>query len=447
MPFEPTKDFLEQLSSAVETQDEEFIQHSLDGMHPSDISEVLDQMDTTACKFIFNLLEDKTCADILADLDSDTRAQFLEEFPPEEIASMIDYIDSDDGADILNEHPIKIREEVISHMENKQTATDIVDLLHYEEDCAGGLMAKELIRANINWTILECIEEIRRQAEHVEKILTVYVVDDKDILLGRVSIKEIILSPDTALIKDIYVPEIQVVQTYFSEEEVADIMQKYDLETVPVVNVQGKLMGRITIDDIVDVITEQAEIDQQIMSGISENIEEEDSVLTLSRARLPWLLIGTVGGLLGAQFIGFFEGDLKIVPAMAFFIPLITATGGNVGIQSSTIVVQTLADRSSYVGSMSERLSKSLLVALLNGIVIAGVVFCFNLFFTNITLAFVVAIALFSVVLLASLMGTITPLVLNRLGINPALASGPFITTANDLMGLAVYFMVARLLM
>ncbi|MGB0524101.1 MAG: magnesium transporter [Flammeovirgaceae bacterium] len=447
MPFEPTKDFLEQLSSAVEMQDEEFVMHSLDGMHPSDISEVLDQMDTEACKYIFDRLETKTCAYILADLDDDTRADFLHVFTPQEIAQIIDYIDSDDGADILNEQPVKVREEVISHMTNKQTATDIVDLLHYEEDCAGGLMAKELIRANINWTVKECIEEIRRQGEHVEKILTVYVVDNENTLLGRVSIKEIILAPDSRLIKDIYVPDIAQVQTYFSEEEVADIMQKYDLESVPVVNVQNKLMGRITIDDIIDVITEQAEIDQQIMSGISENIEEEDSVLTLSRARLPWLLIGTVGGLLGAQFIGFFEGDLKLIPAMAFFIPLITATGGNVGIQSSTIIVQTLADRSAYIGSTFERLTKALLVALLNGVVIASVVFCFNLFFTNLSLAFIVAIALFSVVILASLMGTITPLALNKLGINPALASGPFITTANDLMGLAVYFMVARLLM
>jgi magnesium transporter len=370
----------------------------------------------------------------------------LSVFSPIEIAFFLDYADSDDGADVLNEQPIKIREEVIAHMRNKQTAQDVTELLRYEEDCAGGLMAKELIRVNINWTVKQCIDEIRRQAEHVEKILTVYVVDEKHILQGRLSIKQLLLSSDEKLVADMLIKALETVQTYYSEEEVAEIMQKYDLESIPVVNVQGKLMGRITIDDVLDVITEQAEIDQQIMSGISENIEEDDSVLTLSRARLPWLLIGTIGGLLGAQFIGFFETDLKVVPAMAFFIPLITATGGNVGIQSSTIVVQALANTSSFVGGTFQRLGKAFTVALVNGVVIALVVFGFNVIFTEPKLALIVSIALFSVVCLASLMGTITPIVLDKLGINPALASGPFITTANDLIGLAVYFMVARML-
>jgi magnesium transporter len=447
MPFEPNKDFLEQLTAAAGLQDSLFILSSFEGMHPTDISEVLDYMDTEECVYIFSILPIQVCADILANLYPDTRIKFLREFSAEQIGMFLDHMDSDDGADILNEQPVKLREEAIANMRNQETANNIIDLLHYDEDCAGGLMAKELIKANINWTVKQCIEEIRRQAETVEKIFTVYVVDNGNTLLGRVSLKRIILAADDTQIRDLHVSNIESVQTYFKVEEVAEIMQKYDLEAVPVVNVQGKLMGRITIDDVLDVITEQAEIDQQIMSGISENIEEDDTVWTLSRARLPWLLIGTVGGLLGAQFIGLFEADLELVPAMAFFIPLITATGGNVGIQSSTIVVQTLAGGgSAYAGSMWQRLSKALLVAVMNGAVIAGVVFSFNIFFTNIVLATVVSMALLSVVLLASLMGTITPLVLNKLGINPALASGPFITTANDLLGLAVYFWVARLL-
>ncbi len=333
MPFEPTKDFLEQISMALENKGDAFILKSFSEMHPTDISEILDRLETTECKYIFGLLDSQICTDILSNLESDTRAKFLSVFSPIEIAFFLDYADSDDGADILNEQPIKIREEVIGHMRNKQTAKDVLELLRYEEDCAGGLMAKELIRVNINWTVKQCIDEIRRQAEHVEKILTVYVVNDNQILQGRLSIKQLLLSSDEKLVADMMIKTLETVQTYFSEEEVAEIMQKYDLESIPVVNVQGKLMGRITIDDVLDVITEQAEIDQQIMSGISENIEEDDSVLMLSRARLPWLLIGTIGGLLGAQFIGFFETDLKLVPAMAFFIPLITATGGNVGIQ------------------------------------------------------------------------------------------------------------------
>ena len=446
MPFEPTKDFLEEVSLAVEKRDERFILKSFEGMPAADISDALDYLKTEECKFIFGLLEAPVCAAILVDLDNDTRTEFLSVFSAEEIAYFVDYMDSDDGADVLNDQPIKVREEVLATMRNKQTAKDVLDLLRYHEDCAGGLMAKELIKARIHWTIQQCIDEIRRQAGHVEKILTVYVVDENDILQGRLSVKQLLLSPDDTRIEDILIPHLQTVQTYFSEEEVAEVMQKYDLESIPVVNVQGKLMGRITIDDVVDVITEQAELDQQIMSGISESIEEDDTVWTLSRARLPWLLIGTVGGLLGAQFIGVFENDLKVVPAMAFFIPLITATGGNVGIQSSTIIVQALANASAFGGTIIQRLGKAFSVALLNGIVIGAVVFSFNVFFTNLSLAMIVSIALFSVVLLASFMGTVTPLVLDKLGINPALASGPFITTANDLLGLAVYFMIARLL-
>jgi magnesium transporter len=306
-------------------------------------------------------------------------------------------------------------------------------------------MAKELIKANIEWNVKQTIEEIRRQTKNVDKILTVYVVDHENNLMGRVSIKRIILAEDDSKIRDIYFPDIQVVHTYSDKEEVADLMQKYDLEVIPVVNIQGKLVGRITIDDIVDVIKEQAEVNQQIMSGISENVEEDDNVWMISRARLPWLLIGMMGGLLGAQFMGFFEADLGQVPAMAFFIPLITATGGNVGIQSSTIVVQTLANSAYFIeNSATSRILKVLMVALINGLVISSVVLLFNIIFAGIKLAVVVSIALFCVVLLASFMGTVTPLVLDRFGINPALASGPFITTANDLLGILVYFMVAR---
>lgn len=444
--FEPTKKYLDELLEAIAQQDENFIIETLKGRHAADISAVLDHVDGIGCKYVFGFLQDQVCADIISNLEQDTRIDFLKNFSSKEIAHFMDFTDSDDAVDILGEQSVRIREEVIALMNNQEKANHIIDLLHYEDDCAGGLMATELIKANINWTVKQCIDEIRRQAENIDKILTVYVVNDHDILMGRVSLKRIIISKDETKIKDIYVPEITVVQTYYDEEKVAEIMQKYDLVVIPVVNVQRKLLGRITIDDILDVVTEQAELDQQIMSGISEDIEEDDSIWMISRARLPWLIIGMFGGLVGAQFIGIFEKDLALIPAMAFFIPLITATGGNVGIQSSTIIVQSLANDSSFKGSASSRLIKGLLVAILNGIVIASLVFGFNLFFSDYNLAIVVSIALFCVVLLASFMGTITPIVLDKMKINPALASGPFITTANDLLGLAVYFLVARML-
>ena len=444
MPFELKKEFVENLKAAIEKQDTVFIKSQLSTYYAADLSIILDQVSALEAKYVFGLLDDEVCANIICNLDEDERQNFVKAFEPNELLKYIECMDSDDAVDVLSEQEVRFREEVIALLKDEEKTQHIIDLLRYEEDCAGGLMAKELIKANINWNIKQCIEEIRRQTETVEKILTVYVVGNDDKLLGRVSLKNIILAKDATKIKDIYIKDIITVHSYFDEEEVADIMQKYDLEVVPVVNVQGKLLGRITIDDIIDVITEEAEREQQMMSGLTEDVEEDDSILMISRARLPWLVIGMMGGLLGAQFIGFFEKDLALIPAMAFFIPLITATGGNVGIQSSTIVVQSLADSSTFVGSISQRLLKVLIVAIINGLVISAIVFTFNVFFADITLGIIVSVALFCVVLLASFMGTITPLLLNKVGINPALASGPFITTANDLLGLAVYFMVAR---
>jgi magnesium transporter len=304
-----------------------------------------------------------------------------------------------------------------------------------------------MLPANENWSIRQCIEEIRKQAENVQKIYSVYVVDNLGHLLGRVSLKRLIITDENTKIADILDDDLVSVETYMEEEEVAAIMTKYDLDAIPVVNARGKLVGRITIDDIIDVITELAERERQMMAGISSDVEEADSVWDLSKARLPWLIIGMFGGFLGAQFLGLFEGDIAIIPALAFFIPLITATGGNVGIQSSSIVVQSLANPNVFAGTMFQRLLKVLFVAIVNGAILAVMVFgAVILVNRSQSLAMTVSLALFCVVLLASFMGTITPLLLDKIGVNPALAAGPFITTANDLLGLAVYFSVAHVL-
>jgi magnesium transporter len=310
-------------------------------------------------------------------------------------------------------------------------------------------MAKELVKCNINWTVVQCVDEIRRQAQQVEKVNSVYVVDDKGILKGRVSLKKIVLSRASNRVADIYEDDVLSVELHQSAEEVADIMRRYDLESIPVVNVNGKLMGRITIDDVVDVITELAERERQAMSGLTGDAEEDEESIWLSvRARLPWLLIGMVGGLLAARFVGIFEDDLiAVVPALAAFIPLIGGTGGNVGIQSSSVILQSLANRSVFEISTVERLLKVLVIAVLNGLVLGLIVFAFNWALgAELKLSLVVSIALLSVVLLSSFMGTVTPLVLDKFGINPAVASGPFITTANDLLGLTIYFLTAKLL-
>ncbi len=445
--FELTRAFADSLKKAIEEQNNAFIVEALQGVNPADITETLEEFTTDESKYILDLLDTEIGAEILSNLEEDTLKKFLRVFTPREIATYIEYIDSDDAADILNQLPVRDSEEVISLLSNPEKASHIIDLMRYDEDVAGGIMAKELIKANLNWTVEQTTEEIRDQAENVSKIFSVYVVDDKNKLLGRVSLKNILLARRGTRIKDIYNDDVISVKTYDEEEDVIAAMRKYDLEAIPVVNMQGVLMGRITIDDVVDAITEQAEEERQLMSGISEDVEEDDSVWMLTRARIPWLVIGLIGSFLGAEVIGLFQNEISSIPIMAAFIPLITATAGNVAIQSSSIVVQTLASKSAFQDSALKRLYKVIAVAIINGLLLALLAFAISYFRRgDLSISFIVATALSCVVLLASLTGTITPLILERLNINPAAASGPFITTFNDILGLAVYFAVAYLL-
>ena len=446
--FELSKEYLELVVEAIEQENGAFIRSSMEGVNPADISELLDELDTEQARFILQALENEIGAEIIEELEDDTRQEFLNELSAPEIAEYIQKMESDDAVDVINDLPVKMREEVIAAIKDPETASHVHELMRYDEDCAGGLMAKEMIVANINWTVKQTIEEIRRQGENVEKIYSVYVVDDQYKLKGKVSVKKIILSGDSVKVQTIYDEDIYHVETYMDEEEVAEVMTKYDLDAVPVVNLQGKLVGRITIDDIIDVITELAEENVQLMSGISGDVEEDDSIWAISKARLPWLLIGLVGGVLGAWAIGFFEGSLEQNAALAFFIPLVMATGGNVGIQSSTLVVQSLANKSAFEESFLKRIGKMFIVAIFTGIILAiisfGIVYLWK---GNLELGSVVAISLVCVVMLSSFMGTSTPIVLDKLGVNPALASGPFITTTNDILGIIVYLAIANLLL
>ncbi len=441
------KQLTQQLGEAAKYQNTAIVQEIAQKLLPADLSTILDELNTSQCHFIIDVVPPTLAAAILADLAPEIRKPFLQNFIPEELAVIIDQMESDNAVDVLNEQDVLFAESVMPLL-NKDKANDIRALLHYPPDCAGGLMSRELIKVNVNWTVKQCLAQIKQQAERVKKVFSVYVVDEEDNFLGRVALKTIIISDNDTKISEIYLTDVLCVETHQSQEEVAAIMRKYDLETLPVVNLEKKLLGRIMVDDILELIQRENELDIQAMSGLSANVSEGDSSIALVKARLPWLLIGMIGGLLGATFLGTFEHELSIIPAMAFFIPLITATGGNAGIQSSTIVVQSLAETHEFTTTWWERLTKALSVALLNGLAIALFVFLFNmLFLKNIHLAFIVSIALFTVVVLASILGTITPLILDYFGINPAVASGPFITTANDLVGLGIYFGVAKLLL
>jgi magnesium transporter len=443
------KEYLEQVREAIETQNLHFIKENVEQLHYADIAALIYELEEHEANYLLSQLDTEIASEVLSEVDEEIRRKYFKNLPYEKLAEYIDLMDSDDAVDILKEQDIQVREQVIATLKDREKARNIIHLLPYEEGTAGGLMAKELIKANINWNVKQCIEEIRRQAEKVEKIYSIYVVDDKDILKGRVSLKKIILSSDNTLIADIYEDEgIVAVESYRSQEEVAELMQRYDLEAIPVVNVQGKLLGRITIDDIVDVIKEKAEAERQAMSGLLGDTEEDDSIWQSVKARLPWLIVGMIGGMLAASVTDMLgQPVILLVSVLANFTTLIAGTGGNVGVQSSSVIIQSLANKSVFELSTFQRLAKVFLIALFNGIILGSIVFFISVMFGyDIKVAVVVATALFSVILLASFTGTITPLLLNRLGINPALAAGPFITTANDLIGLTVYFLVARLM-
>lgn len=445
--FELTKEFRDRFQQALDARDGAFIKESLEGVKAADITALLYEFNSEESKYVMDLLAIGLQAEIINDLDADTRKNYLRVYQPAEIAVFLNQLDSDDVADILHDLPVKIREQVLSALD-PLLLNQVTELLRYEENVAGGLMAKELMKARFHWTVVQCIEEIRKQAENVSKFYAVYVVDDDDILLGRVALQDLIISDARTIVGDICEKDIVSVQTFLEDWEVAEIMRKYDLESVPVVNVRGQLVGRVTIDDVVDVITEHAEEERQLMTGISEDVEEDDTVWRNARARLPWLLIGIAGGLMNAKFMGLFEGELARVTAIAFFTPLIQATGGNVGIQSSSLIVQSLANPDFVDEGLWKRLVKVFFVALLNGIFLSTLVLAANIvLFGEYSLSMVVSIALFSVIVFASFVGTVTPLILNRYGYNPALAAGPFITTINDLLGLTVYFFTVHLLL
>ena len=445
MKFELTKEFLQEIIDKIDRQEFELIKTELSELHNVDIAELIEELDEEYGKILFELFEDETSAEILVELDEESREAVLEDLSSQEIAEdLIENLDSDDAADIIADLPSEKKVEVLSHIEDIEHASDIVDLLSYPENTAGGLMAKELIKVNEKWAVLRCVREMRKQAEEVDKVYTIYVVDDDDVLLGTLSLKKLLLSPEKTFIKNIYNEKVFSVKANSDDEEVANIMEKYDLIVLPVVDYLNRLIGRITIDDVVDVMKEEAMEDYNRASGISEQVDASDNILTLTRARLPWLLIGLMGGIMGAEVIGIFDIENNI--ELAFFTPLIAAMGGNVGVQSAAIIVQGLASNNLGIDSLAQRLMKELGVALLNGIICSGLIMIITslIGYPN-SISFTVSISLMAVIIFAALFGTFIPLVLDKYKIDPALATGPFITTVNDVLGLFIYFMIGKL--
>ena len=445
MEFKISKDFIAQIEQLISENKEQELHDLLLDVHFADIAEIMDELDIQEASYIFNTLDSEKTAEILLELDDEVREKILRNLTAKEIAEELDELSTDDAADIIAELSQEKKEQVISELEDVEHAKDIVDLLRYDEDSAGGLMAKELVKVNENWNVLTCVKEMRAQAENVTRVHSIYVVDDEGRLKGRLSLKDLLTTSTKTPISEIYIPKVDYVKVDTENVEVARIMQKYDLEAIPVVDELGRLVGRVTIDDIVDVIKEEADKDYQLAAGISQDVEADDSIIELTKARLPWLVLALLGGFISVKVLGLFDGAMKENGELFFFIPLIAAMAGNVGVQSSAIIVQGIANNT-LDGSLWKRLMKEFLLGLFNGLILGIILFlgCYFLLDSGVLLGLTVTTALISVIIVASFLGTFIPITLNKYGIDPALATGPFITTSNDICGILIYFFIAK---
>ncbi len=440
-----TENDIERINSVIGRGDKEGARAEIADLHPADVAELIQQLDEEQAMFIFDLLDEDTAADVLMELDEDERKKLIDDMPAEEIAKQIDHLDTDDAVDLIQQLDEEDRDEVLSHIDDVEQAGDIIDLLKYDEDTAGGLMGTEMIVVNENWSMPECIKQMRLQAEDMDEIYYVYVVDNDYKLRGTLPLKMMLTHPSVSKIKHVMETDPVSVKADMPIDEVALDFEKYDLVAMPVVDSIGRLLGRITVDDVMDQVREASERDFQLASGISSDVDVDDSVFAQTKARIPWLLIGIASGLLATVILSTFEAQLQAVTALALFIPIIAGTGGNVGVQASAIVVQGLANGSLDIKHFGAQLGKEMVIGLLNATVITAVVLVYNLIMLpgDIAVTISVAVSLFIVVIFGSLLGTLVPLTLEKLHINPALATGPFIQISNDIVGLIIYVQIA----
>jgi len=447
MEFKISKAFISELEQLIQTQNDPQLEVVLNDMHHADIAEILDELNFDDATYIFRVLDSEKTSEILLELEDDLRENILSRLSPKEIAEEIDELNTDDAADIIAELSKSRKEEVISELLDVEHAKDIVDLLRYDEDTAGGLMGKELIKVNENWSVLTCVKEMRLQAENVSKVYSVYVVDDENRLKGRLSLKDLLTTSTKTHISDIYIRKINSVSVDIEDVEVARIMQKYDLDAIPVVDEMGCLVGLITIDDVIDVIKDEADQDYQLAAGITQDIETTDSIFELTKARLPWLIIGMLIEIVASFVLKSNQYTFQKYSTLIIFVPLLSATAGNIGVQASAIVVQGLAN-----GTLKEfsrqYFSKEIAVAMISGTIISLFLLGYHSFmYQQYQVGLAISISIIVVILFAATLGTLVPLFLHKNKIDPAIATGPFITTTNDVFGIILYFGIAQLIL
>lgn len=445
--FQLTDELIQRVESLVDLQDEKELEAFMSEFHYADIAEILDELELEDAIYVIKLLDSETTSDVLTEMDEDNREKILQNLSAKEIAEEVEELDTDDAADLIAELPESRQVEVISKIEDEEHKAEIKELLTYDEGTAGALMAKELVKVYETWTVAGCLRRIRGQAKEVTRVHSIYVVDKKERLIGRLSLKDLIVAKSDQKIADIYISNVDYVNVNDDDEEVAKVMQKYDLEAIPVVDEDMVLLGRITIDDIIDLIKEEAEKDYQLAAGITGDVEADDSILELTKARLPWLFLGMIGGIGAFLIMEGFQSAFEKYAMLFFFTPLLAAMAGNVGVQSSAIIVQGLAN-DDVKGSVNNRLFKEMLLAALNGLILAICLFLFIWWYDGeLKKGFAISVSLVAVIIVAGLIGTFVPLFLNKRGVDPAIATGPFITTSNDIFGILIYFWLAKLIL
>lgn len=446
--IEMNREEAKRITSLIEERKEEELKALVELLYPADIAELLEELPAEETLFFYRLLPGTLAADVLMEMDEEGRKEVLDLLTDQEIAdTFLTHMDTDDAADLLQELDEDKQDAILSHVDDIEQAGEIIDLLKYNEDTAGGIMRKEMMVVNENWSMPRCMDELRIQASEMDDVYYIYVIDDGERLQGILPIKKVLTSPNVSKIKHVILRDPIVVHENDPVEEVVRTFERYDLVAIPVVDSIGRLVGVITVDDVVDEMRELHEKDYQLASGLSKDVESSDTLVRQIGARLPWLLLGMVGGMLNSVILGNYDNVFAAVPAISLFIPLMGGTGGNVGMQSSAIIVQDLATGSIKPGKVAPLLFKELAIALMNGGILSLVLFVYNYFYLrDMVVMSSVSISIFSVVLFASLSGTIVPLTLSKFKMDPARATGPFITIMNDLIGMFIYMNVTNFL-
>jgi magnesium transporter len=416
--------------------------------HAADLSVVFRSLSLTQQRMLFGMITDIEQKGILfSELDEDTFLDLIEEMKLEDIVEILEQMPTDDVADLLGRLPEEKSDAILEKMK-KAESEEVEDLLRYEDDTAGGIMVPDFIALAEDVTARDAIESLQKEHSEVEMPFYLYVVDDYGKLVGVSSLRQLVLVPPDTPLKEFMATDVFSVQTSMDQEEVAKIVARYDILAVPVVDQTNRLVGIVTVDDVIDIFRREATEDILKMAGVGEEFVETKSVLKSTRTRLPWLFASCVGGVIAILIIGKYEGTLHKIAALAAFIPVIMGMGGNIGTQSSTIVVRGLATGRLHIRDLwsvvFKELSIGFILGLVYGLLIGSVA---QISYSMEVLAISVCFAVISSMSVAALIGSLVPMGFARINIDPAVATGPFVTTAIDIISVSFYFMIATALL